>query len=283
MMSAASWVSSSTVSWEVRGAPSGRPILHFHGWPSSRLEELAPESLLSRLNLRCYSLDRPGYGQSCFHPAHHTFSTWATRVALWADSQRLHRFHVSGFSGGGPFAQAVAAFLPERVLSLTLINPLAPFGPGLTEAQPPWAGPGEWLLRRPPSLALRTFAALNLLRKASPSLFERLQLAGFHPLDRRRLNQHHILKRFTASHHLAMRQGVQHLLADLHLYRNPWDFHPRTISCPTHIYVGLKDIQVPPACGKWLAQAIPGATLHTFPDEAHYLAHVHAGLILRNL
>lgn len=137
MMSAASWVSSSTVSWEVRGAPSGRPILHFHGWPSSRLEELAPEPLLEQFNLCCYSLDRPGYGHSCFHPAHHTFSTWAARVAAWADSQGLSSFHVSGFSGGGPFARAVAALLPQRVQSLTLINPLAPFGSAFTPAQPP--------------------------------------------------------------------------------------------------------------------------------------------------
>jgi len=256
--------------------------VHFHGWPSSRLEQFAASSLLQQLRLRWFSLDRPGYGGTEFHPEH-SFSRWAGMVEEWARQQQLDRFHVLGFSGGGPFAQAIAALLPERVLSLNLINSLAPFGPGGVSAKPPWAGPGEWLLDQSLPLAHVAFACLNAFRRLSPHAFERMQIAGFHPVDRRLLSQPQIIERFIASHQLSMQQGVRHLLADLQLYRGQWDFDYGSIQCPTRVWIGSEDIQVPPECGKWLAEQIPGATLVEYQGEAHYIAHSHAEEILGNL
>lgn len=267
------------VSYLERGDPSGAPVLHFHGWPSSRLEQFAGEDLLLKHHLRWLSLDRPGYGETPFQ-REHTLRNWARTIDRWATDHGLDRFHVCGFSGGGPFAQAVAAHLPERVLSLHLIASLAPFGDGAVQVPPPWAGAGEVLLKYAPALAVLGFAAFNRYRKLRPLAAERFQLSTMHPSDREILDHPHILDRFAKSHEASMQQGVRHIIEDLQLYRSRWDFEQRIIQCPTRIWVGSEDIQVPAECSRWLAKQIPNATLREYPGEAHYLAYRHADEIL---
>jgi pimeloyl-ACP methyl ester carboxylesterase len=56
----------------------------------------------------------------------------AADVAAIADRLHLDRFAVWGESGGGPFALACAALLPDRVVAAALVSPLAPYdAPGL--------------------------------------------------------------------------------------------------------------------------------------------------------
>lgn len=267
------------VSWLERGDPQGQPVLHFHGWPSSRLEQFAGDDLLRRHGLRWLSLDRPGYGETTFE-AEHSFCNWARTIRRWADDQNLQHFHVSGFSGGGPFAQAVAAYLGDRVLSLTLIASLAPFGRDAVQVAPPWSGLRSLILDHTPGLAIFGFSAFTRLRRLSPRMAEKFQLAQFHPLDQKLLDQEATLARIANSYDEATRQGVRHFIADLQLYRAAWDIDHDAIRCPTHVWLGGADTQVPPECSRWLARRIPFATLHEFAGEAHYVALSHANEIL---
>jgi pimeloyl-ACP methyl ester carboxylesterase len=257
-------------------------LLHFHGWPSSRLEQFASEDLLKKHKLHWFSLDRPGYGETTFQPEH-SFKNWARTVDRWATDRGLDQFHVMGFSGGGPFAQAIAAHLPHRALTLNLVASLSPFGPNALNHPPPWAGPANLILTHAPSIAITLFHLLNRYRKIDPLGYERLQLAKLHPFDQKILNSPETLERFAQSHAESMRQGVRHIIEDLLLYRRPWDFSHDSIVCPTRIWVGTADVQVPPECSKWLAKRISGATLTEYPGEAHYIAHRHADEILRDL
>jgi len=40
------------------GAPTGRPVFHFHGSASSRLERPSSEDLLDRMDIRFIAVDR---------------------------------------------------------------------------------------------------------------------------------------------------------------------------------------------------------------------------------
>ena len=270
------------VSWLERGDPSGIPVVHFHGWPSSRLEQFADDALLRRYGLRWLSLDRPGYGETRF-AAEHTFTNWARTVDQWADTQGLERFHVSGFSGGGPFAQAVAAHLGPRILSLNLIASLAPFGPDAVTVAPPWSGLRGWILDSTPWLATGMLKLLDQCRHLNPAAVGRFQLSLLHPLDQAALAQPHHRERMAASLAVAMQQGVGHILADLHLYRSTWDFQYDDIRCPAHLWVGTEDQQVPPECSRWLAGRIKNARLKQFEGEAHYLALNHSTEIIKTI
>ena len=49
------------------GAPEGKPVFYFHGWPGSRLEWLAFDAgaaVAAELNARIIAVDRPGTGLS---------------------------------------------------------------------------------------------------------------------------------------------------------------------------------------------------------------------------
>lgn len=258
-------------------------MIHFHGWPSSSLEQFAPDSLLQNLNLRWFSLDRPGYGGTLRRPGRN-LTTWPQQVEEFADSQGLQHFDVIGFSGGGPYAQAVAHELPHRVRSLTLICSLSPFGhPEGVDHPPPWSGLATPILRQAPGLARFGFRALDLLRRWQPAAFEQMQLQSFHPLDRPICGTPEMQRKFIQIHARANQQGIAHLIEDLQLYDAPWGFAPSNIQVPTRIYVGAEDTQVPAACSHWLASQIPGAQLKVYPGEAHYIAYTHPEDVLNPL
>jgi pimeloyl-ACP methyl ester carboxylesterase len=271
------------VTYVERGKREGQAVLHFHGWPSSSLEQFAPEPLLQQLNLHWFSLDRPGYGGT-HRPPGRRLADWAQQVEAFADSQNIERFDVVGFSGGGPYAMAVAHQLPARVRSLTLICSLSPFRPPEgVDHPPPWAGMGEFLLRKALPVARVGFRMADRCRRWQPVIFERLQLQGFNPLDRPLCGSPEMQRKFIDIHERANRQGSDHLVEDLQLYDAPWGFAPAAIRVPTRIFVGAEDTQVPAACSHWLARQIPGATLQVYPGEAHYVAYKHPEEILSGL
>ena len=95
------------------GTPDGRPVLYFHGAPSSRLEPLLVGDDAWRANgLRVIAPDRPGVGLSDFLPKR-GFSQWPNDVVALADALGLERFGVIGMSGGGGYVAACAAKIPR--------------------------------------------------------------------------------------------------------------------------------------------------------------------------
>ncbi len=264
-------------SWLERGVADGAPLVHFHGWPSSRLEQFASDELLRELGIRWFSLDRPGYGGTKYVRG---LRAWTEMVEEWADERGLGRFHVLGFSAGGQSAQAVAACLPERVLSLNLIGSLCPFGEGGVNYPPPWAGSAEFILKRAPLLGVAGLSVLNAYRKWKPLDYERRLLSGLHPADRAILEGPGMLEAMAEAHGEAMRQGVWHIVEDLRMLAGAWDVDFEAIRCPARIWVGGEDFQVPVACSRWLAGRLKDAKLVEFAGEAHYIAHRHAREIL---
>jgi pimeloyl-ACP methyl ester carboxylesterase len=89
------------------GDPDGYPVLYFHGTPGSRLDVSFGDDVAEQMGVRIISFDRPGYGRSASAPF------GLRRIALdaqaIADVLALDPFATLGWSGGGPFALAVAA------------------------------------------------------------------------------------------------------------------------------------------------------------------------------
>jgi alpha-beta hydrolase superfamily lysophospholipase len=72
------------------GDPSGKPIFHFHGWLSSRLEFGPIHDVAQSLGTRVISIDRPGCGLSDLKPGRKIVD-WPDDVAALADSLVLQR------------------------------------------------------------------------------------------------------------------------------------------------------------------------------------------------
>jgi pimeloyl-ACP methyl ester carboxylesterase len=96
------------------GDAGGFPIFWLHGSPGSRFSRHHDESEYSRAGARVITYDRPGYGASDRDPGRLVVSCVGD-VAAIADALGIERFAVTGGSGGGPHALAVAARLPDQV------------------------------------------------------------------------------------------------------------------------------------------------------------------------
>jgi len=103
------------------GDPGGALVLHNHGGPSSRLEARVFESAAKALGLRFVCVDRPGLGKSDPQPDR-TFAGWADDLEAVADALGAKTFAVTGWSEGGPWALAAAAYLdPTRLVHVTSV------------------------------------------------------------------------------------------------------------------------------------------------------------------
>ncbi|KAI1822266.1 alpha/beta hydrolase [Xylaria intraflava] len=108
------------------GAPKGKPVFFFHGFPSSRLEASGIPELINRQDLRIIAPERPGFGLSTFNPRHR-ITDWPADVRALAAHLGLRRFAILGGSGGAPYALACARALPAEMMSA--VGLMAPAGP----------------------------------------------------------------------------------------------------------------------------------------------------------
>lgn len=265
-----------------RGVPGGVPLLFFHGTPGARIVLPSHDPVARELGVRIVAPDRPGYGLSspC---ADRTLRSWAHDVRALADHLGLERFAVAGASGGGPYALACAAALPERVTVAALVCTAAPF-PGARHLRalsvwnrlkfgvPRWA---PWLLRA-------DLALLAPLIRARPALVARLAARSVgrgagasdrgdpgagDPTDADRIAQ---LTRLLAE---AFRRGSTGLYSDLVLAGRDWDVDPTTITTPVHLWHGEADDVAPVSMARDLAAAIPRCTVHIVAGAGHQILH----------
>ena len=92
------------------GDPNGPLVIHNHGGPSSRLEACPLADFASKNRLRLICVDRLGMGQSSPQEARSYFG-WADDLVTLADALGHHEFGVTGWSEGGPWALAAAAYI----------------------------------------------------------------------------------------------------------------------------------------------------------------------------
>lgn len=96
-----------TVSYAEFGAPTGRPLIHFHGTGFSSLEALTGDRVAHDAGVRLIAFDRPGFGGSETMAGRGFMSVAADALAL-TEHLGIASFDVSGFSGGVPHALATA-------------------------------------------------------------------------------------------------------------------------------------------------------------------------------
>src|SRR5262245_29897354 len=116
-----------TLTFAEWGDPNGSPLFALHGSPGSRLSRHFDETVYAQAGARLITYDRPGYGGSDRNPGRRVVDCFGD-VAAIADTLGIDSFAVTGASGGGPHALAVAARLPERVTRLACAVSIAPYG-----------------------------------------------------------------------------------------------------------------------------------------------------------
>jgi pimeloyl-ACP methyl ester carboxylesterase len=267
------------------GAPDGRPVLHFHGTPGSRLELDWSEADVRRAGMRLVTFDRPGYGRS---PAAPFSLTSVAKLAVeLLDELGIGEFVATGWSGGGPFALATAVVAPARVRAVGVMSGAAPLQLRPEALERLSGGDAEAVrhLKTDPVTAAelfrRTFEPLggltdreSLLAVLDGALSER---------DKWVLNQPDIGEAFVANVHEASLQQFAGGGWDNVAWVGDWGFDVSQVRCPVRLWYGDQDAMASPANGTWLQAHLPNATLTLRPGYGHLAPVEHLTEMLEEL
>jgi pimeloyl-ACP methyl ester carboxylesterase len=245
------------------GDPSGVAVISIHGTPGSRISYWHEPDIYARHGVRRLTFDRPGYGQSTRQPGRHVVDLVADVVAI-TDALGVREFAVTGGSGGGPHALAVAALLPERVLRCMAIVSLAPWD---AEGLDPLAGMtagnvDEFRATLAGEPAIRKLAEQERETMLGRIAEERTDMLGdayeMAESDREQMARH--FWQMANQMRESLVSGVDGWVDDDMAFVMPWGFDVGSISVPVMLKYGRADTLVPAAHGDWLAARIPGAT-----------------------
>lgn len=257
------------------GDPHGPLVLHNHGGPGSRLEArlLADAATNNRLRLVC--VDRPGMGQSSPQKTR-TYVGWADDLVVVADALGYREFGVTGWSEGGPWALAAAAYIdPGRLRHVSSIAPgsYGAFGDNsaaqyLSRID---ALGGSLALRFPLGFRLM-YAALGLIAKRFRTSFVKQIRNNVSAYDRQLLSRDDIAQEFGEACAECFAHGSDGLVRDAELLYRRWAFDIHRIDRPVHVWQGLDDALVPEPINKAVADAMPGAVWHPVEEAGHFVA-----------
>ncbi len=174
-------------------------------------------------------------------------------VRAIADAFGIDRLAVWGISGGGPYALACAALLPDLVSAVASLASLAPWGEpdldyftGMGDSNEAWAS-----LLSPADAAARTIEDAFFTVTSMPY--------GLAP-------------------------GYQGWWDDSCAHLAPWGFALDAIRVPVQLRHGAQDRFVPFQHGQWLAEHIPSVDAHLTETDGHLtlpdrLPDIHAWLM----
>jgi pimeloyl-ACP methyl ester carboxylesterase len=263
-----------------RGDHSGVAVIHHHGMPGSRLEHEAESQFYRSLGVRVITPDRPGYGLSDAQ-RHRRLLDWPRDVLELADALGLERFGVTALSGGGIYALACAAAIPERIIEVAVTGCPGPMQrPGAMIGMRPATRVGVWLGASAPwVLGLGATAVAAVVRRHPRFVVEQAN-RDKPPADVRWLSLPSVMGGAAETLQEALRFGASGYVQDICALARPWGFPLDRIRVPVRLWHGDLDTVIPLQHGEYLASVIPGATLQVCPGEAHMLLWNHLAEVL---
>jgi pimeloyl-ACP methyl ester carboxylesterase len=270
----------------IDGEAAGRPLVFHWGTPSGAVwfQQLADAA--SRAGLRFVTYSRPGYAGST-PLSGRSVADAAADVSAILDALGADDFLSVGWSGGGPHALACAALIPDRCAGAATIAGVAPYpaegmewmdGMGQDNVDEFSAALGGKETLRP---VLEKLAA-ELATIRGPKVAESLRTL-VSDVDKRALTGE-FADMLAESFRRAVSKSVAGWLDDDLAFTRPWGFDLGRIKRPVAVWQGGQDRMVPFAHGAWLAEHIPGARVHLYPDEGHLsLAVASLGRVVTDL
>lgn len=253
------------------GPASGHPLFWFHGSPGAR-RQIAPETrqLAHDKGVRIICVERPGIGDSTPHRYKH-IAEFGADIEYLADAMALEKFGVAGLSGGGPYALACAARMPERVVVAAILGGVAPAAGADAAEGGPSAGLRRYgglvgALHKP--LGSVVSGAVYLLTPVAEScvkLFSRFMPPG----DQRVFADPLVREMFVDDLVLGSRGNMQAMFLDARLFARDWGFRLAELRVPVFLIYGDEDTIVPVEHGHHMASCIPESNLRVREKAGH--------------
>ncbi len=255
------------------GPVEGQPVFLFHHLIGSRKEKPIDDGLLDRLGIRLIVPERPGVGRSS-SMEERRLADCADDIRQLADHLALDRFHVLGFSSGGPHAAACTAFLEDRVVGLGLAASLMPIdelpdGVSTSLTQRFMTGMARHWPAGIQSLLELRYRRLLSNPVAAMAGFERegsradIELLRDPEISRIRLMN---LKNGT-------RIPERVFASELVLLSQPWGFRLSEIATPVRIWHGRQDDFFSAAHAEAMAATLPNCRAFFSDDWGHFFLY----------
>ncbi len=276
-------VGSRTLAYLETGDNSGPLVIHNHGGPSSRLEANLFATAARAHGLRLVCVDRPGIGGSDPQPGR-SFASWANDLLALAESFGAQHFAVTGWSEGGPWALAAAAYLdPARLAHVSCIA-----GASYGTFGANWAAKyqssvdalgGRLALHFHPGFRLM-YELLGLSATRFEASYLQALKKSIGASDQEVLSDEGVCQSFLEASRECFRQGAEGLVADATMLYEAWPFDLTTVTRPVHFWQGTDDKLVPEPINRTVADQTPGAIWHSISGGGHFIALSHANEIL---
>lgn len=235
------------------------------------------------LGLRFVCVDRPGQGRS--NPQRdRTFAGWAADLEAIANALGAYQFAVTGWSEGGPWALAAAAYLdPAKLIHVTSIA-----GASYGTFGANWAAKdlskvdalgGFLALHFRPGFQLM-YDLLDMAATRFPEQYKQGLLQAGCPADLEARANEEALNTIVEAGRECFRQGAEGLVADARMLYEKRPFDVSAINRPVHLWQGRADTLVPYAVNKPVASRTPKAIWHEVAEGGHFIAISHADKIL---
>jgi pimeloyl-ACP methyl ester carboxylesterase len=257
---------------EVRlaGPEDGEILLFHHGTPSSGLPFVPMAEAAAARGLRTVAYSRPGYGKSSPLPGR-KIADGVADAARVVDALGAKTFRTIGVSGGGPYALACAAGLPDRCLATVAVSSPAPYS---AEGIDWFAGMCQDNVDEF-RIALRGIDALQPFVNSAARIFRTLRPEDFTggpggclpAPDWAQLSGEYLVWLLEAQR-LAVALGTDGWRDDDLAVLSDWAFDVADARAVA-LWHGGQDRMVPAAHGAWLADHIPGARLRLLEAEGH--------------
>jgi pimeloyl-ACP methyl ester carboxylesterase len=262
------------LSYEELGDASGVPCVYLHGTPSCSAEARHLDAAAREVGVRLVAPDRPGFGGSDPLPGRRV-ADFASDVAALARSLGLRSYLVIGVSGGGPYALACAALLPQ-VRATALVAALVPQElPGVRDALPADLL-GAFELARSDPAALEAHYATVLSAPVAP-------VSDAPPgSDAEVLSRPEAAEVFEAMRAGGVRQGYRAAVQEMQAFAGDWGYAATDVRGPVRVWAGVDDPQLPPDVARAVAAALPCATC-TVVEGGHLFAVDRGADVLRDL
>jgi len=253
------------------GAPRGPAIVWMHGTPGARRQiPFEARQYAEHHGLRIIGIDRPGIGSSTPH-LYPNIADWAGDLEILMDTLAVDTCRLIGLSGGGPYALAAGAALPDRVHGVGVLGGVAPTvgvdaAAGGIIALAVRLAPLLSVARVPLGVLLtQTIRIIKPLAGPGLDLYAAVQPPG----DKNLLARPEFKAMFLDDLLNGSRFQTSAPLNDLVLFTRDWGFRAGDVAVPVRWWHGDDDHIVPFAHGQHVVDLLPDATMTVIDGESH--------------
>lgn len=250
------------ISYTEFGDPAGFPLFYCHSSGSTRLEASLFHREAKNARFRLIAFDRPGLGYSDFVRGGGQ-AGFAQDLLNLADDLGCKRFGLLCSGGGTSLALAASCWHPDRI-SVVLGLSFSPSPLGILQSSPAF-------IRSLVLLALRLYSGFMQKRCACNPMryLERLRETLCYT-DKRVLEDPLVLEMLSKDVRESVRQGSRGFVYDVSQNFERWEFDPREVQVPVHLWQGTADTLVNRNSSTPMVSMLQNAILHKVASRGHF-------------